>query len=167
MLFKENIMAKNENKFLKTAFMLYVLIMLWLLFGQRLGWEVNGDYWENVGNSYNLEPFLTIGRFIRSMINPRSKEAFFEAVKNLGGNVILFVPFGFFIPAVSEKFKNPASTVLFGALCIAAVEVIQLFTLLGKCDIDDLILNVIGIVTGRFIFYLVEKKKMSVDISEK
>ena len=76
-------MAKNENKFLKTAFVLYVLIMLWLLFGQRLGWEVNGDYWENVGNSYNLEPFLTIGRFIRSMINPRSKEAIFEAVKNI------------------------------------------------------------------------------------
>ncbi len=160
-------MAKNENKFLKTAFMLYVLIMLWLLFGQRLGWEVNGDYWDNVGNRYNLEPFLTIGGFIRSMLHPRSAEAFFEAVKNLGGNVILFVPFGFFIPAVSEKLKNPLSTALFGAVCIAAVEVIQLFTLLGKCDIDDLILNVIGIVTGRFIFYLVEKKKMSVDFSEK
>jgi len=155
---------RKENKLMKTAFALYVLIMLWLLFGQRIGNVSVGDYWETVSRNVNLVPLETVGRFVRSMLHPRNDRAFFEAVKNLGGNVILFVPFGFFIPAVFGKMKKSVFTVLSGALCIAAVELVQLFTLLGKCDIDDLILNVIGISIGRFVFYLAEKRNLSVDI---
>lgn len=151
---------RKENKLIRTAFVLYLLIMLWLLFFQRIGGGETENYWETVGGNVNFVPFETVGRFIRSMLNPRSDRAFFEAVKNLGGNVILFIPFGFFIPAVCEKMKNPVLTVLFGAVCIAAVELVQLFTLLGKCDIDDLILNVIGIAIGRFVFYFAEKRKI-------
>lgn len=154
----------KENKLIKTAFLLYLLIMLWLLFFQRIGGAETSDYWKTVSGNVNFVPLETVGRFLRSMLHPRSGRAFFEAVKNLGGNVVLFIPFGFFIPAVSGRLKKPLLTVLFGALCIAAVELVQLFTLLGKCDIDDLILNVIGISIGRFVFYLAEKKKISVDI---
>ncbi len=169
LLLKEIIMTNDErrdNNLMKTAFALYALIMLWLLFGQRIGNVSVGDYWETVGRNVNLVPFETVGRFVRSMLHPRNDRAFFEAVKNLGGNVILFIPFGFFVPAVFGKMKKPAMTFLFGSACIVAVEIVQLFTLLGKCDIDDVILNVIGIAIGRFVFCSAEKKK-SVDFFKK
>ena len=31
---------------------------------------------------------------------------------------------------------------------IAAVEAVQLFTLLGSCDVDDLLLNLLGVLLG-------------------
>ena len=37
---------------------------------------------------------------------------------------------------------------ILGPLVITAVELAQLFTLLGSCDIDDLILNVLGAALG-------------------
>ncbi len=158
---------QKKEKLMKTAFAVYAVIMLWLLFGQRIGGAVFFNYWDTVRNSYSLEPFLTIGRFVRSMLHPASGEALFEAVKNLGGNVILFIPFGYFIPAVFKKFEKPLHSVLFGAACIAAVEILQLFTLLGKCDIDDLILNVIGISMGRILFYFIQNREKSVDFFKK
>lgn len=158
---------QKKEKLTKTAFAVYAVIMLWLLFGQRIGGVAVSDYWETVRESYSVEPFMTIGNFFRSMLHPRSGEALFEAVKNLGGNVILFIPFGYFIPAVFRKFEKPLHSILFGAVCIVAVEILQLFTLLGKCDIDDLILNVIGISLGRVLFYFIQSKEKSVDFFKK
>ncbi len=158
---------QKKEKLMKTAFAVYAVIMLWLLFGQRIGNAAPLGYWETVRESYSVEPFMTIGNFFRSMLHPRSGEALFEAVKNLGGNVILFIPFGYFIPAVFRKFEKPLHSILFGAVCIVAVEILQLFTLLGKCDIDDLILNVIGISLGRVLFYFIQSKEKSVDFFKK
>ena len=44
-----------------------------------------------------------------------------------------------------RKFKNFALTV---CLSIAAVEAVQLFTMLGRFDIDDLIFNLAGATIG-------------------
>lgn len=41
---------------------------------------------------------------------------------------------------------------------IVAVELLQLFTLLGSCDIDDLILNMIGAFLGYGLFRMVQKR---------
>ena len=42
-------------------------------------------------------------------------------------------------------------------LAIALVEVLQLVTLLGSCDIDDLILNLSGMILG-YLLYLIFRK---------
>lgn len=158
---------EKKDKLMKAAFAVYAAIMLWLLFGQRIGGARVTDYWATVSANVNFVPLETVGRFVKSMLHPKSGEALFEAVKNLGGNVILFVPFGFLIPAVFKKCEKPLHSVLFGAACMVAVEFLQLFTLLGKCDIDDVILNVIGILLGRFIFYFVQNRTKSVDFFKK
>ena len=125
-------------------FAVYSAIMLWLLF-DRVGGIEGMDYWKQIRANLNLEPFHTI----RLFLNVLDQQAYSSAaIINLGGNVIMFIPLGFFLPRVFPALRNFWLTIFATALIIIAVELTQLFTLLGTCDIDDLILNVIGAAIG-------------------
>lgn len=149
---------EKRKKLLKTAFFCYILLMLWLLFGQRIGEEISGSYFENLCSSISLSPFQTIRYFAKSMVYSVDGASLRRAVVNLGGNVIMFIPLGFFIPCVFEKQRTFWRSIACSAVCIAAVELLQLFTLLGSCDVDDFILNIIGALIGRGIFAVFEKQ---------
>ncbi len=65
-------------------------------------------------------------------------------VLNLAGNLIAFAPMGVFLPAL---FRWQRSIFFYTAsltLSITAVEVLQVYTGTGSCDVDDLILNLAG-----------------------
>ena len=143
----------------KTAFALYGVLMIWLLFGQRVEWFEAGDYFEQIKQNISLVPFATIRIFIRNLSESENTDVIRHAIINLAGNVIMFVPLGFFIPAVSEKFRAFWRTLAVSFLCIVTVEILQLFLLLGSCDTDDLILNIIGVTVGYLIFKIIWGKK--------
>jgi len=65
-------------------------------------------------------------------------------------NIIAFVPFGIFCKLYSYK-STLLKSLIIGVLVSLLFEVIQLVTLLGEFDIDDIILNTLGV----FIGYLV------------
>ena len=65
-------------------------------------------------------------------------------------NVLLFVPFGFFLPTLWGKFRNVKSTIMAGLLTTLFIEISQLFT--GRAtDIDDVITNILGTIIGYYI----------------
>lgn len=65
-------------------------------------------------------------------------------------NVLLFIPFGFFLPTLWEKFRNVKSTIVAGLLTTLFIEISQLFT--GRAtDIDDVITNILGTIIGYYI----------------
>ncbi len=133
------------------AFLLYLAVMLYLLFFQRMGHGSYMTYWERVRAFTNLVPFRTILEF---WFDLQSGHAFLvrQAFTNLAGNLVLFVPIGLFLPYFWEtqrKFRCFLPTVI---LTIVCVEVIQLFALLGACDVDDLIFNTLGASAGFLIF---------------
>jgi glycopeptide antibiotics resistance protein len=70
--------------------------------------------------------------------------------------VVLFLPMGYFLPMLWEQFRPLWRCLLNGALIITAIELIQLLTLLGRCDIDDLLLNLLGIALGYALYCLQE-----------
>ena len=79
----------------------------------------------------------------------------------LTGNFLMFVPMGFFLPFVSEKI-NIRSILKISVAIPILVEVVQ--PIVGRSfDVDDLILNFVGIMAGYFIAVgiktLVRKKK--------
>ena len=77
---------------------------------------------------------LTIGRWVMKM---------------LIYNFLMFVPFGFFLPFVSEKINN-RSIWKVAVIVPIVVEVIQ--PIVGRSfDVDDLILNFAGIIVGYFV----------------
>ena len=154
------------KKWLRAGFLLYGVLMLWLLF-DRSG-TAGAPYWQQVAENLNLNPFQTVGNYADILLRPdhylekwdAAVYAFQvrHAIINLVGNVVMFVPLGFFVPAVWEKCRGFFRTVFCSAGMIIVVEVAQLFSLRGSCDVDDLILNLVGVVIGHALFRLTAKR---------
>ncbi len=74
---------------------------------------------------------------------------------NIVGNVVVFMPFGFFVPSL--KNWSFVRVVLTGFLFSLAVETVQLVTKVGTFDVDDLFLNTIGVALGCILFCFCRK----------
>lgn len=143
-------MERKHRKLHIALFCIYSAFMLYLLFNRPGGIE-GVDYWAQIRAHLNPKPFQTIELFLNALQNPEYTSI---ATANLWGNVILFIPLGFFLPRIFPRLRKFWRTILAAALIVTAVELTQLFTLLGYCDIDDLILNLIGAAVGYGIFKL-------------
>ena len=97
---------------------------------------------------YNLMPFKEIKRFWEYR-----EQLGLWAVVNLAGNVLIFVPFGFFKPMASRN-RRFWETIMDGFLLSLLVEVFQLLSKVGRFDVDDLILNTFGVMIGYLTFFI-------------
>lgn len=88
-----------------------------------------------------------------------------NAIYNIVGNILLFVPLGFFIPLLFNKKNKVINIALYGFFISFIIEGIQLFTAFNLTDIDDIIFNTLGSVVGFLIFkifyYTVKKTKVN------
>ena len=137
-------MNTNHRKLHITLFACYSILMLWLLFG-RCGYVDGIPYLRQL--KINLIPMRTLKLFFRLLSHHRP-QLVRTAVINLAGNVVMFIPLGFFLPVLFRKLQKIWKSLLCVALIITAVEILQLLTLVGSCDVDDLILNLSGSVIG-------------------
>lgn len=137
--------TKGRQPFLRFLFLLYAAGMIWLLFGQRWGKETY--------RAINTEPFETVKLYWWILKNSQSTALLTHAVVNLVGNVVMFIPLGFYVPYLGRKTKKffPAMGLLL--LLILAVEGIQYGTGLGSCDVDDVILNMAGAFMGYLFWF--------------
>ena len=138
--------AMKQNRIYPVLFVGYCALMLWLLF-DRPGYVPGIPYWEQVESNLNLVPFRTL-RLFAELLSDHRPHLVRAAVVNLFGNVIMFIPLGFLLPLTFRKLSRLRKILLTTTLIITAVELIQLFTLVGSCDIDDLILNLLGAAFG-------------------
>lgn len=148
----------NRQTLLRAAWILYAGLMLWLLFGQR--WE--GSFaladWQHMRENIRLTPWHTNRNYLWVLQNSEDPGMRRAAVINLVGNVVMFVPMGYLMAAVFPKLRSFWRLLLWSVLLICAVELLQLVTGLGVCDIDDLLLNLPGVLLG-WIFWLLLSKK--------
>lgn len=100
-----------------------------------------------------ITPFENIRIIISSAIKHNN---IIYAVKNILGNIILFIPIGLFIPLLSKPLRKFKYTLLFGISISFLIECSQLFLIRGS-DIDDIILNTIGTIIGFCLYKLVNK----------
>lgn len=98
---------------------------------------------------YNLTLFREIKRFYVYR-NILGYKAF---LLNVVGNVVAFMPFGYFVPIISKRCKNPFFTVLYSLEMSLLVEIVQLVFKLGCFDVDDLFLNTLGGCLGYLIYF--------------
>ena len=138
-------------------FVVYVGVLLWLLFDRTPGWGNADTYAEVLRGNMNLTPLRTIGNYWRVVKRMDFTPLFYHSVINLGGNIFLFIPIGYFLPRLWPALRNFFSFLLTCILAITLVELLQLVTLLGSLDIDDLILNLIGMTLG-YLFFIIFKK---------
>ncbi|MFR0355463.1 VanZ family protein [Streptomyces sediminimaris] len=99
----------------------------------------------------NLHP----GRSLRAYLD---QPALRDAVKQIGGNILLGVPFGILVPVVAPRARGVLRVLLLTALVMLLVEFAQGALITGRAfDIDDVILN----TTGALIGYVLLGRRMS------
>ena len=71
-------------------------------------------------------------------------------------NIILFIPLGFFLPLLYQKFHLMKTVVFTGFLFSFSVEILQMLGW-GNTDVNDLIANTLGTYFGYCVFTLLSK----------
>nr|WP_308298860.1 VanZ family protein [Streptomyces sp. GESEQ-35] len=81
-----------------------------------------------------------------------------DAAKQIGGNLLLGIPFGILAPVIAPRTRGPLRILLLTATVMLLVELAQGLMVNGRAfDIDDVILN----TTGALIGYLLLGRRLS------
>ena len=155
-------MRRGRRTLLWTLFGLYCALMLWLLLLRRLGRTPPGEYAALLHAYCNLVPLRTIRAYLRLLRHSRPVLRHVAAV-NLAGNVAMFLPLGVLPPLLWPRLRRLWRLLLWTGGAIAAMEVLQLVTLLGSCDVDDLLLNLLGVLLGWCLLRLFSHSKNTPD----
>ncbi|MEV5319557.1 VanZ family protein [Streptomyces sp. NPDC052687] len=90
----------------------------------------------------NLRP----GDSLRAYFNESTPR---DAVRQVGGNLLLGVPFGVLVPVLAPRARGIVRVLLLTALVMLMVELAQGAVVTGRAfDIDDVILNTTGALVG-------------------
>ena len=157
---KRKLQIKWKLEILQVIFACYLtglisLVVLpanfWLGFydGIFFGW------WSEMGQVFQLGSVNLVPSVIICLTGELSLGSWGKTM--LIGNIAMFVPFGFFLPLITE-LKSRKRIVLAAIIVPICFEVAQLF--FGRSvDVDDLICNFIGIIIGAMVAYLILKTK--------
>jgi len=140
------IVHKEKFVFYKEMFMLAFLLYALLLFYVVTFQDVN--YGTN-----NFVPFKEIFRY------EFGSKVFMH---NIVGNILLFVPFGYFVSHIM-KTRKPFAMFIISFITSCTIEFTQLK--IGRTfDVDDIILNLVGCTLGYFIFLIIDTLERKVPV---
>ena len=81
--------------------------------------------------------------------------------RNLILNIFIFVPMGFLLPVLSNKFSKYWKTYLMGLCVTVLIEFLQLITYRGVFEADDILNNLMGTMIGygvyKIVAYVIDK----------
>ena len=80
-------------------------------------------------------------------------------ILNIFGNILMFVPTGILLPVLYKRLDNFLKVAGTGFLISLAIEICQLPFADRTSDVDDLILNTLGVVSGYVLFIVVKYAK--------
>lgn len=93
--------------------------------------------------SINLIPFATIKFYLSGKVN------WLISFYNLAANIGLFIPYGIYLMVRNSSLPKLIFT---SFLFISLIEILQFITKRGSMDIDDLILNMLGVLLGSLLY---------------
>lgn len=156
-----------SDNYKKTIFKINIIIFLILYFSILINITIFDNYLHRyTGNIFKIDKVWRIKYFnesvnlipFHSIINYffgffKGNITFGVFFNNLFGNLILLFPLSVLLPLLSKKFEKVYIFVLTVILLAFLIEGLQLITLSGAVDIDDIILNTTGAVIGYKLFY--------------
>ncbi|MCD4761874.1 VanZ family protein [bacterium] len=133
-----------KKKYLIVIIILYLAILIELIvFKYPTGMTFS------IANA-NLIPFKTI------LVYFSGEPTWKIAIRNLLGNIVVLVPLGFLLAAMYQRLKwNRA--LLAGLFTGVVLELLQVIFKSGVFDIDDIILNFLGVIIGYLVFIFLVK----------
>ena len=127
--------ARSVLAIIGAALSIWIIFLL-TIFGRSGG----GD------QGISLIPFIT---FVNAKAQP-------ELYRTMYMNMLLFLPFGLSLPFVMQKkMRHPILATILSAFGMSAcIEIVQYVFHLGKCETDDVIMNVLGAAIGTTAFLI-------------
>lgn len=154
---KNNSDINYKKEILYLIFVCYIVGLFNLVLVPRNFWNT---IWHNIFYNLNENPFEGIFDFSYNFIPTIYKIIIGEYalgswVKTMiVGNLLMFIPMGILLSLCFKSFKKK-NMFKYAILIPLAIEVIQL--VVGRSfDIDDLVMNFLGIVIGYYIVELVK-----------
>lgn len=154
-------MQQDKNRFvIKVLYIIYFIVLFLLVTCkiQSFAYSIPDDKWihqtmvsiklnRQYGSwNYNFKPFEAYYSWFTHGI-------WGALIRNLLGNIVAFVPMGFFEMALS-KYRKFWKVVLKCFIIVTCLELFQFVTCLGYLDIDDITMNTFGCLLGCLGFNL-------------
>ncbi len=144
-----------KNRFLPLLLLLvYVVILVKVMVLKDVPMIRMGPIMLNFGGTQdgdpNYIPFKTILPYLLG------DNGFLIGALNIGGNIAFLIPIGFLLPFVFKGFDWRGSLVI-AVLSGLSIEVTQVFLQIGIFDIDDVILNGLGVMVGFWVYLFFQK----------
>ncbi len=148
-------MIRNTTRNQKFGWVLFIaylaLLVYFMFFAESFGRDTTQR-----GYAYNLELFKEIKRFYRY----RAQLGMQAFLLNVVGNVVAFMPCGFFLPIISRRGKRWYNCFILCFLLSLSIETTQLVFKVGSFDVDDLLLNTAGGILGYITYHIVQKMRI-------
>ena len=133
-------LIKNKTKFILYEEVLSLLFVVYLLVFFQV--VTNQDV---ISYGNNFIPFKEVTRY------SFGSNLFY---KNVVGNILLFMPYGFFVSYYLRLDKKRLAFLLIFIVSLS-IECVQL--LIGRCfDVDDILLNLVGGMIGYYVYRLLD-----------
>lgn len=140
-------MKKILRVILNISFLFYLLALVYLLFlvSRGIFWSYLSSI-EYIKYSSNIVPFKTINTYIMAMFDGSMNINI--PIKNLFGNLIMFLPIGIYLPYYTSKLSTLYTFIISMMFLLFFNIVTPIVRRLGSFDIDDFILNMFGALMG-------------------
>ena len=146
-------MTKLHRRAMIGVIIVWLMAAVYLMFSGASTLRSGEDYGQYLHRHIELVPFESTQNYLDMLrldrINPDI------VARNIAGNIAMFVPLGFLLPCIADRFAKLKFT-LSGAVLLAFVlEALQLLTLRGSFDIDDIILRSVGAMLGFAVWHII------------
>lgn len=132
---------KNKSRFILHEELLTLLFVIYILMFFQVV-----TYQDVISYGNNFIPFRELTRYTLW------SRLFY---KNIIGNILLFMPYGFFSSYYLKLDKKRLAFILILVLSLT-IECVQL--VIGRCfDVDDILLNLVGGMIGYFIYRFLDR----------
>lgn len=118
------------------------------------------DYWYNLCPLYGITIGLEYeGSFFSALLQGGVRFACSHRAEDFFINIVVFIPCGYFLPALFQKMDRWWKIVFIGFLVSMAIESIQYLAGVGYADINDVISNTAGAAAGYTVYRLLFDRK--------
>ena len=143
-LTKKELKANMMYTIMWVIFLAYIIALLKVLFIDRTDMSRSSILYHADMRDINIVPFATIKLFIDSWNYGYLNKGLI--ITNIIGNIVIFVPMVVLLWCMFKPMRKKWSIILVNFIVIVGVEIAQHLTGYGSLDIDDVILNMIGVI---------------------
>ena len=153
---------RNEKSIAYTRLLLvaYFIIVFLLLFYQ-VGSTERESYFKS--RTIHLIPFESTYHSLKLAITnnfgaPHKAHYRYITGRNIIGNILLFLPWGFLAPLTFYNFQSLRRVIFYTIVLSVCAELLQFILVIGVADVDDVIFNTIGALIGFNICIAFQKR---------